>query len=90
MAAAPNDWTTSSVRTNASRFRLGAISAPLSTANEQPITHAHRRTVTGLIPPRSSRSALSTTALIAAPERERLKNAYKTIVVVRATNATMI
>jgi hypothetical protein len=69
MAAAPKAWTMSRVRTFGSSGTLGASSTPDIAANTQPITQAQRRTRSGLVPARPSRSGSSTTARIALPRR---------------------
>ena len=90
MAAAPNAWTISRVSTVASRFRVGASRTPARTAKLEPMIQAHRRTVAGLVPPRSRSSGLSTTPRMARPSRVRRKNTNKATVAASAMPVMII
>ena len=87
IAAAPNAWTTSSVNAAAARPTLGPSSKPDSAAREEPIIQAYRRTRTGLVLDRASRSGSSTTARIALPTRAVRRNTYREAV---TTNDTTV
>ncbi len=69
MAAAPKAWTTSSVRIRPFKLSDGASRMPDRVAKVEPITHAHRRTRSGLSPVIATRAGSSTTARIADPRR---------------------
>ena len=73
MAAAPNACTTSSVRISPFRLSDGAKRTPESEAKVQPITHAQRRTTTGLTPVMAMSEGSSTTPRMAAPRRMNRK-----------------
>jgi hypothetical protein len=81
IAAAPKAVTTMKVSVIPSIWASsGASRTPAAQANEEPIIQASRRTLTGLVPARSSRSALSTTARMAVPVRESRKNSQSAMV----------
>ncbi len=73
-AAAPNACTTSRMRRIALTPTVGPSNRPDMAANIVPITHAHRRTIVGLVPEMFTRSGLSTTARMATPRRDHRKN----------------
>ncbi len=68
MAAAPKAWTTSWVRTRPFRLSDGAKRTPDRDAKVAPMTHAQRRTCTGLSPVMATREGSSTTPRMAEPE----------------------
>ena len=69
MAAAPNAWITNSVNTNPFKLNDGANNTPDIAANVAPISHARRRTTTGLAPVMAINGASSTTPRMAIPVR---------------------
>src|ERR1700722_2093471 len=75
MAAAPNEEMMMVRKSPAeSSAKIGPKKMPDTAAKHDPMIHAQRRTMFGLVPMTSSRGGLSTTARIWTPMRARRKN----------------